>query len=159
MVTMRTTRWLCAGLDATFSLLLLAIPTAGVFLWVTWPIPAALDRAVADVPNPVAPPEVQTELAWYAPLWERDLAQPMVDPPFQQPAQQPQPTSPLPHLVATLVDAEFRYAHLADRQGAVRLLEQDETIDGYRVTAIETDRVQLQRGDALVWVEVPKEKR
>ena len=136
MVTMRTTRWLCAGLDATFALLLLAISATGVFLWVTWPRPAALEEAVADVQNPAAPPEVQMELAWYAPLWERDLAQPMVDPPLQQPTQQPQPTSPLPHLVATLVDAEFRYAHLADRKGALRLLECDETTDGYGVTAI-----------------------
>jgi len=158
VVTERTRRWLCGALDAVFVLLLLGIPGSVVFFWMTWPSHVSIESLPSPEPKLEASDQVETELVWFAPLWERDLAQPMIDPPPSQPEITPRkPDGPVPRLVATLVEAENRYAHLADRKGALRLLQQNESIDGFRVAAIEIDRVQLSRGETVVWLQVPRE--
>lgn len=159
MVTQRSTRWLCTALDAALALLVIAAPLSGTYFWLTWPSAAINAESVANNPAPDATTLPKTELAWYAPLWQRDLAQPMVDPPAEVTTQPSRPTGPVPRLVATLIDSDSRYAHLSGQRGDVQLLEQNSVIDGYRIAAIESDRVQLQRGESAIWVEVPKERK
>lgn len=96
------------------------------------------------------------ELAWYSPLWTRNLKEPPIPKEIPQSAPTPEPPRNLPVLLATLVESEGRYAHFASPSGNPRLRSVDELIDDYRVLAIEPGRVQLQRSNKLVWVEIPK---
>jgi hypothetical protein len=97
-------------------------------------------------------------LAWYAPLWERDLRQPPI-PPVADPRKEPPVESiPLPILLATLVEPQGRYAHFQGRSGKPEMKGLHETIDRFRIQAIEPGRVQLQDQDALVWVAIPNSK-
>jgi hypothetical protein len=100
------------------------------------------------------------DLAWYAPLWQRDLKQPPIPRAVEeQPAAREPDPGPLPALVATLIEPNARFAHLRDQSGKAQLKGLGDAIDRFRIKAIEPGRVQLQDGDRLVWVQIPKRKK
>lgn len=158
MVTQRHIRMVCSSLKVVRAVLLLALPGSIALLWMTTPRPPVLANVNADAPSEDAPqPKTTRDLAWYAPLWERDLKQP----PVPSVVADPEPESrrepgPVPTLLATLVESQARYAHLIGRSGKVQLKGIDETIDQFRVQAIEPGRVQLQDGSGVLWIEIPK---
>lgn len=137
--------------------LILALP-APLWLLRSPPSTPSASTALSDAPTVLAARETH-DLDWYAPLWRRDLKQPPI--PQTAPAAVPEsiPESPLPALLATLVEPQARYAHLRGRDGRVQLTAPDEMVDDYRVLAIEPGRVQLQRGTRMVWLEVPEVSR
>lgn len=138
--------------------LVLAVPAVAVTFVVNTP------QVEKQLPVPINSPaalnttEAGRELAWYAPLWERDLRQPPIPP-----APVPEPTAPVvpseaPRLVATFVDERQRFAHLIDRDGKLLFKEINDEVAGYRVAAIEPGRVELEAGTRTMWIEVPKRK-
>jgi hypothetical protein len=136
--------------------LVVALPVVALGFLVS--APDAEPEQLAKTPHATAaaPIETRRELAWYAPLWERDLRQPPIPP-----APAPEPTQPVtpseaPRLVATFVDERSRFAHLMDRDGKLLFKEINDEIGGYRVAAIEPGRVELATGTRTLWIEVPK---
>lgn len=121
--------------------------------------PLTVDASVptdASTGEPTSVPE-QHDLAWYAPLWERDLKQPPF-PPMEEAKPAPTPTRPTPSVLATFVQREESYAHLIGQAGKAHLLAVDDSLDGYRLVAIEPGRVQLELGGDRFWVEMPQPK-
>lgn len=150
-------RFAVVGLDGLRVLLLGAIPATLAWFWLTWP---QSPTPAMDVPTPIVSEtvaEVAHDLAWYAPLWERDLKQPPIPPVVQRPTTPSTPVQ-LPVLLATLVEPHGRYAHFQGRTGAAEMKGLDETIDRFKVRAIEPGRVQLEGDSGLVWVQIPKAK-
>lgn len=111
------------------------------------------DRPVARTTSPVE----KHDLAWYAPLWQRDLRQPPI-PPVQDGAPKPAPSRPMPSVLATFVDHDRPLAHLIGQAGKPELLSLNDTLDGFTLVAIEPGRVQLESGSERRWVEMPKPK-
>ncbi|MCC7291865.1 MAG: hypothetical protein IT449_07380 [Phycisphaerales bacterium] len=95
------------------------------------------------------------DLAWYAPLWERDLKQPPV-PVVEEAKPAPARARSAPSVLATFVHSDASYAHLIGQAGKAELLVVDDSLDGYRLVAIEPGRVQLERGHERFWIEMPK---
>ena len=134
-------------------LLLLALPLPLLLLTRSTPLDLS-------PPSPVtsAAPHQRTEprdLAWYAPLWERDwqarlTPEPIAPPPTPPPKQ-------VPALCATFVEPKTAYAHLRGQDGILRLHGVGETVDDFRLAAIEQGRVRLEHGDQSYWIAVPKE--
>ncbi len=121
--------------------------------------PLSVDASLpskATVNTPTPSPQ-KRELAWYAPLWERDLKQPPV-PPAEDVKPAPTPTRSAPSVLATFVQNEQSYAHLVGQAGKAEMLTVDDALDGYRLVAIEPGRVQLERGGQRFWVEMPRPK-
>ena len=157
MVTDRQLRLLEVTLKCVRVLLVLALPTTAAAL--AWTTPTAPDLAAPEVQSSVEEVEENREhaLAWYAPLWERDLKQPPIPPAAPtEPEAAPASSGPVPRLLATLVEPAGSCAHLIGRQGAVELKAVGDLIDGFRVTAIEPGRVQLDDGKRTIWIEVPR---
>lgn len=139
-------------------------------LVVALPISLVLVMAgkVADVPSPAptrisagstfSPPKTDHELAWYAPLWKRDLKQPPIPRKVVESTKEAVPSGPLPTLLATFVEPSARYAHLIGHDGKAEMKKINDSIDRFVVLAIEPGRVQLQSGDGVVWVEMPEPK-
>ena len=115
-----------------------------------------LSALVSPSASGVSSPSSEHDLAWYSPLWTRNLKEPPLPKDVPQPAVTPEPPKNLPVLLATLVETQGRYAHFASPSGPPRLRGVDEVIDDYRVLEIEPGRVKLQRSNQLVWVEIPK---
>lgn len=159
MVTAGRIRLVCLALKTARVLLLLAIPVLAVLVWMRMPQAPVLADTQADTSHvDTSQGPVAHELAWYAPLWQRDLKQPPIPRKAAKPTERPRESGPLPRLLATLVEPHARYAHLVDRSGKMQLKGIDEVIHQYRVRAIEPGRVQLQDGERLVWVEIQKRK-
>ncbi|MBE7455112.1 MAG: hypothetical protein HS102_07875 [Planctomycetia bacterium] len=121
--------------------------------------PLTVDASVptdASTGEPASIPE-HHDLTWYAPLWERDLKQPPL-PPTEEAKPVPTPARPAPSVLATFVQSEESYAHLVGRAGEAELLAVDDSLDGYRLVAIEPGRVQLELGGERFWVEMPQPK-
>lgn len=155
MVSRGSKQWAVLGLDAVQIALLAAIPVLSVWFWWTWPKPPSPSSQVVEESIPLATPPTTHELAWYAPLWERDLKQPPI-PPAAPPQAAPSAPIQLPVLLATLVEPQGRYAHFQGRSGAAEMKGLNETIDRFKVRAIEPGRVQLESDAGLVWVQIPK---
>ena len=160
MVTSFQLRAICLTLRFLRGALVLALPASIGLLWIT--IPQAPDlsfeKGEQQMTDPPKHPGAH-DLAWYAPLWERDLKQPPIPPAVTEPPVERQEDSgPVPTLLATLVEPDARYAHLRDPAGRVRLKQIDEAIGRFRVAAIEPGRVKLDDGRREVWIEVPKRK-
>lgn len=157
MVTDRQLKLLQIALKCARALLVLALPATALAL--AWAAPPAPDLTAPEVEKPVeeARENAPRDLAWYAPLWERDLKQPPIPPATPAEPEEPAtPSGPIPQLLATLVEPAGNYAHLVGRQGTVELKAVGDHIDGFRITAIEPGRVQLEDGERTVWIEVPR---
>ena len=119
-----------------------------------------------DVPQTASVPDSEPiaghpskPLGWYAPIWQRDLRQPPIPPPVETEPQTPQaPRRPLPRLLGTFVESDARWAHFATRDGRTRVCKVNESIEDFRVAAIEPGRAQLTHGGSMHWVEVPRPK-
>jgi len=148
---------ICLGLKAARGLLLGAIPTSVVLVWLYMPQAPTLKAAVIES-SPVLPSEPASEsLAGYAPLWQRDLKQPPIPRSNdEQPIRRP-PSAPLPRLVATFMETGRGYAHLIDNSGHGRFAGVGDMVDEFQVMAIEQSRVQLQSGDRIEWISLLKE--
>lgn len=157
MVTDRQLKLLEAALKFARALLVLALPTTAAAL--IWTAPTAPDLDNPEVQTSVQEAEENQEhtLSWYAPLWQRDLKQPPIQPATStEPEGASAPSGPVPKLLATLVEPAGSYAHLIGRQGAVELKAVGDLIDGFRIAAIEPGRVQLDDGKRTIWIEVPR---
>ncbi len=150
----------CLTLSTLRALLVAAVPVSVGFLWVTAPKACTEAGDTVETTPTVANAQTSHELAWYAPLWQRDLKQPPVPPVVTVKTKKPEPPKgPVPTLEATLVDSQGRFAHLRDRSGRLRLRGIGDSIDRFVVRAIEPGRVQLEREDRLVWVDLPHPNR
>lgn len=159
MVTDRQLRLLEVTLKCGRALLVLALPATALAL--VWTAPAAPDLTAPETQTSVEEAEEDQAhaLAWYAPLWERELKQPPIPPVVSaEPEDTPVPSGPVPRLLATLVEPAGSYAHLIGRKGAVELKAVGDLVDGFRVTAIEPGRVQLDDGKRTIWIEVLRRK-
>lgn len=157
MVTARKLRRLSQLLTGTAVTCLVATPY--VFWRLSRKHPLTVDASLpsnATVNTATHTPE-KRDLAWYAPLWERDLKQPPV-PPAEDVKPAPAPARSAPSVLATFVQREQSYAHLVGHAGKAEMLTVDDALDDYRVVAIEPGRVQLERGGQRFWVEMPKPK-
>ncbi len=158
MVSQRRIQALRTGLKLLRGLLLIALPIMVAGIWLTVPQPPDLSAPILEGAHRETPEQTARDLAWYAPLWERDLKQPPIPPPVSEPQERSVDTGPLPTLLATLIEPEGRYAHFAGPSGRARLKSVDETIDRFRVRAIEPGRVQLEDNGQIIWVEIPRPK-
>ena len=157
MVSTRVIRRLVVILKMLRVFLIAAIPLTAVSFLLHRPPPPNLTVEIeAPKVESASSVAVSHDLAWYAPLWERDLKQPAIS--KQGPAPAPTVEGPVPTLLATLVEPDGRFAHLVGRSGNPQMKTIDESIDQFRVRAIEPGRVQLQTGERQVWVEIPKSK-
>lgn len=158
MVTQTQIRRICLALKITRTVLVLAVPVSVSLLWASAPSPPVLlDNEVDATPVDTSQETEIHDLSWYAPLWQRDLKQPPIPAVVAELRAKPRPKpGPMPTLVATLVEPQARYAHFVDRSGKVELKGIDEFINEFRVRAIEPGRVQLQEGERVVWIEIPK---
>ncbi len=141
-------------------MLLLGILLIGWLSWTSWPQPPVLDAPMIErSTEPIGAQETHA-LAWYAPLWERDLKQPPIPP--LEPKKEPNPAEsagPVPTLLATCVNSGESYAHLVDRRGRVVFKTVDESVDHFRLVEIEPGRVRLVDGARDVWLEMPLLKK
>lgn len=112
-----------------------------------------------EAPTPVAGPTTEhaTErpLSWYAPLWERNLRQPLFEPTAATESA-PAPPPELPLLVGTIVEPGRSFAHLRTRDGRTVVKPVRAIVESYEVMAIESGRVQLRHGNNDYWVCVPR---
>lgn len=158
MVTARQVlvKRLAAGLRILRALLGAAVPLTAVLWWWTTPTspPLPSDDPQTTVSEP-GPPPAARDLAWYAPLWERDLRQPPIPPAPLAAPPGAAPAQTMPRLVATFVEGGVRFAHFTDGNGRAQLKAIDESVGRFRVAAIEPGRVQLADGADAVWLEVP----
>lgn len=136
---------------------LLLVAAAGL-LWQAW---RAHGPSIPNVEEPAqentAISEAQTirPLSGYAPLWERNLRQPL----FESTATaEPAPAAPpeLPVLVGTIVEPGRRFAHLRTPEGRTLVKPVSAVVESYEVIAIESGRVQLRRGSNEYWISVPR---
>ncbi len=154
MVAPARIKTLIRGLRLLRGLLVGGITFLVLGFWASFPTPPTFPETSSPGHDRLELKSPPPALAWYAPIWERDLKQPLVPPP---PDQAPPPeTTDAPVLLATLVDAQGRFAHFAGPGGRPELRGLDEGIGGFVVRSIEPGRVQLAQGDRLVWVELPK---
>lgn len=158
MVRLVSMSALCRALLVARFLLLAAIAATIVLIFAMRgePIDSELQQ---DSREPVSnQPVEKTELpplAWFAPIWQRDLHQDLFPQKPQPVPVQAKPASPPPVLLATMVEPHHRLAHFAGRDGRLQLLGIDDVVADYRIVAIEPGRVQLISGAASLWVEVP----
>lgn len=155
MVSASVLRRMSHMLRAVEAMLVACIPVSLVAIALWPPEAPTLDLELPAPTTSQQPAPVVRELAWYAPLWERDLAQPPI-PPSAPPPTPPPPEGPKPALIATFVEANRGYAHLIGLDGQPRLLGLNDSIDGFLLAHVEPGRARLTRGDQEVWVEMPK---
>lgn len=139
--------------------LIVSIPVYGLTAWRTWPTAPNVTMP-SSKPKSVANSDTHAQakpLDWYAPLWQRDMNQSPVPKAVPSPAPSPAVTAAAPILLATFVDGDHRYAHLRGASGHVHFTEVEESVDRFRVMAIEPGRVQLKKGQAELWIELPRE--
>ncbi len=133
------------------------IPLISYQMWSSSPPPPqrttpSITQMAAEYTSPK-----KHELAWYAPLWQRDLKQPPIPSVAKQLIKREE-SGPTPTLIATLVEPKGRFAHLRGKTGRLQLKGIDEYVDDFQVRAIEPGRVQLQNGHGVFWVTIPKSK-
>lgn len=148
--------WVTIGLKSLRAVLLTACPAVLLACWIWRPPRPELGTPPppAQQAEPAAP--AAPELAWYTPLWERDLKQPPVPP--QAPPAAAMPESGLPTLLATCVSPQAHLVHFIDSGGKIRMRSAGQRIEGYVILTIEAGRVELQRGEQRVWLDVPRRR-
>ncbi len=159
MVTGGQVRTIHRGLTVLRAGLVLALPITVAMLWGSFPKRADLTTDTTPFASQPNTEPAARDLAWYAPLWQRDLKQPPIPPAPRRVSKPSKERDPLPVLLATLVQNDSCFAHFRNRRGEAQLRAVSELIDTYEVLAIEAGRVQLRRGEDLVWVELPKENQ
>lgn len=140
--------------------LVVTIPLILVFgLWQRPQAPTSDSiRTPGTLTSSSEPPRLRHDLAWYSPLWTRNLKESPIPEIGATASTTPEPPRNLPVLLATLVEPQGCFAHFASANGVPRLRGLQESIDNYVVKDIQPGRVQLQVGDATVWVELPRPK-
>lgn len=117
----------------------------------TSPTTAPATRPAAVVSNPA--------LAWYAPIWTRDLRQPPIEPKPSGIAVAPQPAPPPPppkiKLLGTVVEPGDCYGLFADEAGRLTLKRLDEHVGEYRVRQVERGKAQIEGPAGQVWLTMP----
>ena len=159
MVMRDRARLVCSGLKILRGILVVGLVTASIMLLKTRPKPVKPTPHTVDQASTRSGKVAAYELSWYAPLWQRDLKQPPIaEKQAEKPSNVAKPAGPVPTLLATFVDSQVRYAHFRDDRGRVHMKAIDESIDHYRVHAIEPGRVKLQNGDGAIWVDIPESR-
>ena len=137
--------------------LVIVVGTVWVCLQIVWPRPAWTTPEISPADVSSVEPETEPELtlADLAVIWQRDLHQPVVDPPPAKPAAPPPEPKLAIRLVGTAVesDRQFGIFQLAGHRSVVKPV--GATIDGFEIVSIERGRARLRRGERIYDLEVP----
>lgn len=156
MVTSRQIRTITIALHLLWFGLMAAVPVVVVSMLRRIPSELPLPSIVRESPSVEEAVAAVPDLAWYAPIWERDLKQiPIPQPEPQVIESRPNP-GPLPSLLATLVQPSGSYAHFAGPDGRAELKGLNEGVGACVLRRIEPFRVELTCGERSVWIELPK---
>jgi len=144
-------------LNAASVLLLLALVWVGLQALrptPTWTPPPAALTAAPQAPAPVP----ALTLADLAVIWQRDLHQPVVDPPPKAVEKPPEPKLTI-QLVGTAVEAgrQFGVFQLANNRTVVQPV--GATLEGYEIVAIERGRARVRSGGRTYDLQVPRYDR
>ena len=157
MVNLHAIRWIRAAMTVVQLVLLLGITRAAYHLIVPPSLPPA-----PTGPEQVAATRPTTEvnehpLAWYAPLWQRDLRQPPVPPAARKPTRRrtPKPEPLRLTLLGTVIELDARYAVFRNGQGRMVVKRIRERIDEFTIARIDRGLAELTRGPRTVIVKVP----
>lgn len=128
-------------------------------------------RLVADRDTLVLAPETQASaatppndtledrpLSWFAPIWQRDLRRPPVDPVVKNPRKNKPIKKPEPlrlTLLGTVVEPDARYAVFRNGDGHIVVKRLHDEIDRYTIARIDRGRAELVQGTQTVAVTVP----
>ncbi len=156
------------SLRSTRSLPTLLIGVQAVLLlgtaWAAYRFLVPPSVAVTAPPSPLAasaqpaPAIEDRPLSWYAPIWQRDLRRPPVDPVVERAAPKRQPRKPEPlrlSLLGTVVESDARYAVFRNGQGHIVVKRSRDEIDKFTIARIDRGRAELTRGDRTIVVKVP----
>lgn len=157
MVSRAKVDTICLGLKLARGLLVASLPISIVLVWLHVPQAPTLEAAPVEASLVLPSEPASRSLADYAPLWQRDLKQPPIPRPIEEKSDPTPPSAPLPRLVATFIETGRGYAHLIDNSGHTRFAAVGDVIDEFRMMAVEESRVQLQSGDRIEWILLPKE--
>ena len=112
----------------------------------------------APTSQPVQSADVRS-LTWYAPIWQRDLRQPPVDPaPKAAPPKRKQKPRPEPvrvTLLGTIVERDQRFGVFRDEQGHIVVKRLQDQIDQFTIARIDRGHAELVRGSRIVRITVP----
>lgn len=158
MVSLRSTRSLPTLLIGVQAALLLGTAWAAYRLLVPPPVAVTAPLFPPVASTQPAPAIEDRSLSWYAPIWQRDLRRPPVDPVVERAAPKRQPRKPEPlrlSLLGTVVEPDARYAVFRDGQGHIVVKRCRDEIDKFTIARIDRGRAELTRGDRTVVVKVP----
>ncbi len=134
--------------------------------WVAWQA-FALCRPLTPWRPPaksVSEPQSETTVAAalalsdLAVIWQRDLHQPVVDPPQEPKPKRKPPPPPSVRLIGTVIEAERAFGIFEER-GSVQIKSIGESIGDYTVILVERGRAVIRAGDREVEVHVPWHER
>lgn len=159
MVNAALNRWFRPALLASQGVLALAIAWAAYRL-VVMPELTMPNRPVASTPTSQPVPLADAHpLAWYAPIWQRDLRQPPVDPaPKAAPRKRKRMPKPEPvrvTLLGTIVERDQRFGVFRNEQGVIVVKRLQDEIDQFTIARIDRGRAELVRGSRTVRITVP----
>ena len=152
-------RWARPALLASQGALALAIAWAAYRVVIVPELTVSI-RPVDSTPTSQPVPLVDAHpLAWYAPIWQRDLRQPPVDPapkaapPKRKPKPKPEPVRVT--LLGTIVERDQRYGVFRNEQGHIVVKRLRDEIDRFTIARIDRGRAELVRGSRIVRITVP----
>ncbi len=134
--------------------------------WVAWQA-FALCRPLTPWRPPAmnvaeSPPETLASAALALPdlavIWERDLHQPVVDPPKVAKPKRKPPPPPSVRLIGTVIEAERAFGIFEER-GTVQIKAIGESIGDYQIILVERGRAVIKAGDREVEIHVPWHER
>lgn len=154
MVSVSARRWIVLVARSLSVVLLIGTALLLVDAVTTKPfeIPPLQPNAVPDA-LPTTAQDLH-DLAWYAPLWQRDLRQPLYDDPT--PVTEPAPPAPLPELLGTFAEADQTFGHFKTAEGKTFIRSAPGMVGEYKVLIVEAGRARLKNGESTYWVETPK---
>ena len=159
MVSTNANRWARPSLLASQGVLALAIAWAA-YRVVVVPELTVSNRPVESTPTSQPVPLADAHpLAWYAPIWQRDLRQSPVDPAPKatppKPKRKPKPEPVRVTLLGTIVERDQRYGVFRNEQGHIVVKRLQEEIDQFTIVRIDRGRAELVRGLRIVRITVP----
>lgn len=136
---------------------IVCMPLLAVSVWAWWPIRSWQPPPVqknSSPPADSAPPSPRAALAEYDVIWQRDLAQPVVDPPPKANAP-PVESAPPIALVGTAVAADERLGIFSLPNNSTVVKREGEIFQGFEVIAVERGRARLRRDGREFDLRVP----
>ncbi len=157
MVAAGRTKWVQRGLTAAQYVLLLAVGLAAWRLVAPPAVPSAVHTAKPAVTTRTADASEAHPLSWYAPIWERDLRRPPVDPvaDTKRKAKKPKPKPLRLALLGTVIEPADRYAVFRKEDGHIVVKRVRDDVDRFTIAGIDRGRAELVRGERRVNITVP----